>query len=167
MLRPCRKRTWAPRGRTPIQHAWDRHDRLSAIGALTLAPRHGHIGMYWNLQPGNIHGPDVASFLKHVHQHLRKDLILVWDRYQVHHAAKRQLCDLLDVAWLRIEWLPPYAPDLNPVEAIWNHTKCVDLADFIPDNLKNLQHAVNKSFEEECANAPLKRSFFDFAGLKI
>ena len=166
MLRPCRKRTWAPRGRTPIQHAWDRHDRLSAIGALTLAPRRGHIGMYWGLQPGNVHGPDVASFLKQLHQHLRRDLILVWDRYQVHHAANRQLCDV-KVGWLRVEWLPPYAPDLNPVEAIWNHTKCVDLADFIPDDLETLQTAVKNSFQGECGNAPLKRSFFDFAGLKI
>jgi putative transposase len=139
---------------------------LSAIGALTLAPRHCHIGMYWDLCRGNIHGPDVAGFLKHLHDHLRRDLILIWDRYKVHHAAERQLCEL-KVAWLRVEWLPPYAPDLNPVEAIWNHTKCVDLADFIPDNLQRLQTAVNKSLESESTNTDLKRSFFDFAGLKI
>jgi transposase len=166
MLQPCRKRTWAPRGRTPIQHAWDRHDRLSAIGALTLAPHHSRIGMYWDLHTGNIHGPDVAGFLQQLHEHLRKDLILVWDRYKVHHAAQHQLCDLR-VAWLRVEWLPPYAPDLNPVEAIWNHTKCVDLADFIPDTLESLRTAVNNSFEAERVNSPLKRSCFDSAGLAL
>lgn len=166
MLHPFRKRTWAPRGHTPIQHAWDRHDRLSTIGALTIPPRHRHIGLYWDMQPGNIHGPDVANFLKRVHNHLRKDLILVWDRYKVHHAAVNQLYNL-GVNWLRVEWLPPYAPDLNPVEAIWNHTKCVDLANFIPDDLQKLGTAVNKSIERDRANVALKRSFFDFAGLII
>lgn len=166
MLQPCRKRTWAPRGHTPIQHAWDRHDRLSAIGALTLAPQYCRIGMYWTLQAGNIHGPEVAGFLRELHQHLRRDLILVWDRYKVHYAANRQLREL-KVAWLRVEWLPPYAPDLNPVEAVWNHTKCADLADFIPNDLESLQSAVIASLNKERANAPLKRSFFDFAGLKI
>lgn len=166
MLQPCRKRTWAPRGRTPIQHAWDRHDRLSVIGALTLAPQHCRIGMYWDLHPGNVHGPDVIGFVKQLHDHLRRDLILVWDRYKVHQAAARQLHDLRS-GWLRVEWLPPYSPDLNPVEAIWNHTKCVDLADFIPDDLATLQTTVTESFQHERANVPLKRSFFDFAGLKI
>ncbi len=32
MLQPVRGWTWAPSGHTPIQHAWDRHDRLSVIG---------------------------------------------------------------------------------------------------------------------------------------
>ena len=34
MLQPVRRRTWAPSGQTPIQKAWDRHERLSAIGII-------------------------------------------------------------------------------------------------------------------------------------
>ncbi len=68
---------------------------------------------------------------------------------------------------MQVEWLPPYAPDLNPVEAIWNHTKCVDLADFIPNDLDELQSAILKSIQAERSNPQLKRSFFEFAGLKL
>ena len=32
MLQPLRRRTWAPRGQTPVQYAWDRHDRFSVLG---------------------------------------------------------------------------------------------------------------------------------------
>ena len=166
MLQPVRCWTWAPRGETPIQHAWDRRDRLSALAALALAPQRCHIGLYWDLQTGNVHGPDVVSFIKDVHRHLRRNVILVCDRYQVHRSAVHQLRDA-DESWFDVEWLPPYAPDLNPVEAIWNHTKCADLADFIPDNLDQLHDAVIKSIEAESANAALKRSFFKFAGLKL
>ena len=38
MLQPVVRRTWAPQGQTPIQYSWDRHDRLAAIAAITLAP---------------------------------------------------------------------------------------------------------------------------------
>ena len=31
MLQPLRRRTWAPRGQTPIHYAWDRHDRWSVM----------------------------------------------------------------------------------------------------------------------------------------
>ena len=136
------------------------------VGALSLPPHRCRIGLYCDLQRGNIHGLEVADFLREIHRHLRRRLVLVCDRYQVHKSAVRQLRDA-GASWLQVEWLPPYAPDLNPVEAIWNHTKCVDLADFLPDDLDELQAAIIKSIEGERANALLKRSFFEFAGLEI
>ena len=33
---------------------------------------------------------------------------------------------------LDVEWLPAYAPDLNPVEQVWNRCKYTDLANHIP-----------------------------------
>ncbi len=39
MLQPVCRRPWAPRGQTPILRQWDRRDRLSALSALTVAPR--------------------------------------------------------------------------------------------------------------------------------
>jgi transposase len=166
MLQPVRGGTWAPSGHTPIQHAWDRHDRLSAVGALSLPPARCRIGLHCDLERGNVHGVEMVHFLRGLHRHLQRKLILVCDRYQVHRTAVRQLRDS-GVSWLQVEWLPPYSPDLNPVEAIWNHTKCVDLADFIPNDLDELQTAVLQSIEAERSNPALKRSFFESAGLEI
>ena len=45
--------------------------------------------------------------------------------------------------------LPAYAPELNPVEQCWNHTKYADLANFIPDDLDHLQQAVEASITEQ------------------
>lgn len=166
MLQPIRGGTWAPSGHTPIQHAWDRHDRLAAIGALSLPPQRGRIGLYYELRRGNIHGIELVEFLRELQRHLQRKLILVCDRYQVHRTAVRQLRDS-GTSWLQVEWLPPYAPDLNPVEAIWNHTKCVDLVDFIPNDLDELQAAILNSIQAESSDPQLKQSFFEFAGLKI
>ena len=54
MLQPVVRRTWAPRGQTPILRQWDRRDRLSTISALTVAPRRRRIGLYRALYPHNI-----------------------------------------------------------------------------------------------------------------
>lgn len=166
MLQPFRAGTWAPCGQTPIQHAWDRRDRLSAMVALSLSPCHRHIGLYHHLQRGNIHGPEAAEFLRLLHDHLQRNITLVIDRYSVHRSAIRILREA-NTKWLHVEWLPPYAPDLDPVEAVWNHTKCVDLANFVPYDLDELHDAVIDSLEQQAANALIKRSYFDFAGLKI
>jgi hypothetical protein len=35
---------------------------------------------------------------------------------------------------IRVEWLPAYAPDLNPVEQVWNHSKYTDLVNLAPED---------------------------------
>jgi len=63
MLQPVRRRTWAPCGETPLQRAWDRHDRLSAIAALTLSPIRRDVGLYFQLLDRNIQTEDMIWFL--------------------------------------------------------------------------------------------------------
>lgn len=166
MLQPLVRRTWAPRGETPIQHTWDRHDRLSAIGALALAPWSARVGMYFELFDHNVTAEEVVSFLKQLRRHLRRKIILVWDRWSVHRKAARLLREQ-DCDWIQFEWLPGYAPELDPVEWIWNHTKYADLANFIPDDVDHLHQAVTESLEQQCHNPCIKHSFFRSAKLTI
>lgn len=166
MLQPVVRRTWAPRGQTPIQYSWDRHDRLSAITALTLAPHRRRIGLYFQLQRENIRFDDVLTFLHRVHRHLRRKFILVMDRYSVHRKAVRLLQEA-GVDWFEVEWLPSYAPDLNPVEMVWNHTKYADLANFIPDDIDHLEQAVTISIADIRRVSQLKQAFFAHAGLAL
>jgi hypothetical protein len=162
MLQPLRRRTWAPRGQTPIQYAWDRRERFSVIGALSLAPWALRIGAYFQIHDHNIVTHDVVEFVKHLHRQLGRKLIVVWDRWSVHRAAARQLSRY---SWLHIEWLPAYAPELNPVEAMWNHTKYSDLANFIPDDAEHLRHSIQTSITTQRQDPYLKHSFFRYADL--
>jgi len=166
MLPPVRRRTWAPSGQTPIQHAWDRHDRLSAIGTVTVSPRRRRLGLYFRVQPRNVAGEDLVSFVEQLHRHLRRNILLVWDRSGPHRSAARQLLKKHS-HWLTIEWLPPYAPELNPQEECWNHTKYIDLANFIPEDVDDLYEAVRTSISQQRSNPALLRSFFEYAKLKL
>lgn len=166
MLQPVCRRTWAPRGQTPIQRAWDRHDRLSTIAAVALSPRRQRLGLFFQIRAHNIRGPDMVSFLRALHRQVRRPIILVWDRYSVHRSAAKKLREA-GGQWLHVEWLPAYAPDLNPVEAVWSHTKHSELANYIPDNIDCLHDTLGDSLNDLHFDQRLLRSFFGWAELKL
>lgn len=166
MLQPVVRRTWAPKGQTPIQYSWDRHDRLSLISALTLSPLRCRFGLYCQVHSHNIRFEEVMQFVTMLHRHLRRKFILVLDRYSAHRKAVR-LLQAKHPDWFEVEWLPAYAPELNPVEMLWNHTKYADLANFIPEDVHHLHQAVAISLTDTRTQTHLIRSFFQYAGLEL
>ncbi len=66
-----------------------------------------------------------------------------------------------------IERLPAYAPELNPVEQVWNHTKYGDLANFIPDPIEHLADGVMPSMTAQHHDNHLIRGFFKYAQLPL
>lgn len=167
MLQPVVRRTWAPKGQTPILRAWDRHDRLSVISAVTLAAHCVRLGLYWQIYSENIRGPQVVAFLRALRRCVRGKLVLIINRWNVHRS--KVLRDYLDrhVAMIHVEWLPPYAPDLNPTEQVWNHTKYSDLANFVPRDCDDLYIHVNASIAGQRTQTRLLRSFFHLADLSL
>ena len=117
MLQPTVRRTWAPRGQTPIQYSWDRRDRLSAISAVTVSPQRHRLGLYFQLLRQNIRTDDAEAFVGTLLQHFARGVILVWDRWSVHRSAAGKLQNRF-ARRVRLEWLPAYAPDLDPVEQV-------------------------------------------------
>jgi transposase len=166
MLQPVRRRTWSPCGHTPIQQAWDRHDRLSAIAVLTLSRGRQRPRLYFQLLPHNVQTDDMTWFLLQMHRHVGQKIILVWDRSSVHRSAAKHF-EQRHPGWFQFEWLPAYAPDLNPTEQIWNHAKYSDLANFIPRDVQHLDQEVQQSFHDQQESPSLLRSFFQHAGLAL
>ena len=164
MLQPLVRRTWHPRGWRPVMYCWDRHDRLSAIAGLTLAPRRRRIGLYFRMHEKNIAAEQVEAFLRDVQRRLGREVILVLDRWPVHRRAAKAL---FGDRRFWIEWLPPYAPDLNPVEHVWDHTKYDDLANYIPDDVLDLEIEAEMSLEDLRTNPELLRSCFHGAKLEL
>lgn len=166
MLQPTVRRTWSPRGQTPIQYSWDRRDRLSAISAVTVSPQRRRLGLYFDILDHNVKTEDFEAFVERMLRKLGRPITLVIDRYQVHRAAARRL-QLRFGRRIVIEWLPPYAPDLNPDEQVWNRTKYTDLANFIPEDVESLGHAVAASLRRTRGQQNLLKSFFKHAQLRL
>jgi transposase len=164
LLQPLRRRVWAPIGQTPLQHAWDRHDRITALAAVTRAPWASRLGLYYELLDHNANTADVARFLREIHAHVRRPIILVCDRLSVHRSAVRQLWNE-GVSWLQVEWLPAYAPDLDPVEDVWNQSKYGALANFIPEDVHQLHKVLDRLLETYHHQPQRLHSFFHAAHL--
>jgi transposase len=74
----------------------------------------------------------VADSLRHLLRHLRGFLIVVWDNGR-HHEGDAICALLRRCRRIRLEALPPYAPELNPDEGVWNQTRTT-LANGRPDD---------------------------------
>jgi putative transposase len=63
-----------------------------------------------------------ARLLDGAHQQLHGPVVLVWDNLPTHTSRKmRQL--IAARSWLTVYQLPAYAPELDPVEAVWSNLK--------------------------------------------
>jgi transposase len=144
MLIPSVRKTWAPRGQTPILRFWQKHDRISVISGISVSPRRRRFGLYFRMHPKNIQHAEVCDFLRHLLRHLRGPVIVLWDGGRIHKGeAIRNLCRAFPR--LRLERLPAYAPEINPDEAVWTIAKN-SLANGRPDCLENLKTHLVRSF---------------------
>ena len=166
MLQPLVRATWAPRGRTPVLKSWDRHDRLTALSALTVSPRQRRLGLYFAVQRPNAKTDDVVAFLFWVRRQLRRRLIVVLDRLAAHRAAARRLTETHGDAF-RFEWLPAYAPELNPVECVWSQSKYGHLSNLVPRDIEDLEEQACDSLDTIRHEHSRLRGCFVHAGLRL
>jgi transposase len=136
LLVPSVRKTWAPRGQTPVLRHWARRDKLSVISGVSLSPRQRRLGLYYQWHRKNIQQAEASAFLRHLLRHLRGHIIVLWDNGRPHGGEPiRGLCRRFPR--LHLERFPAYAPELNPDEGVWTLTKAT-LANGRPDDLDAL-----------------------------
>jgi transposase len=167
MLNPLRRRSWAPRGQTPVLKHKGRHrEKVSTIAALTVSPKRQHLGLYCvSFLDASIDHVAVASFLRHLLQRLRGPIIIIWDRGAMHRGP--DIRNVLEAnPRLTLESFPPYAPELNPVEQIWGHLKWSTLNNFAPRDNRELMKRLHKELRKIRRDQARLRAFFEASGLK-
>lgn len=142
-LNPVVRRTWSLIGRTPVLDADGGHrDKVSVIGGVSVSPAAQRLGFYFATEPdGFFTAERVVPFLRDLLKHLRGNVIVVWDRGN-NHKGPIIRAFLKRNRRLRLEMLPPWAPDHNPVEGVWSWLKYGELANFTPENIPELDDAV-------------------------
>lgn len=163
LLIPNVKRTWAPRGETPVVRHRYRRDKVSAISAVSVSPQRHRLGFYIHFHTANITGVEVTLFLRTLLRHLRGHVIALLDNGSIHKGA--EVAELLGrQPRLHIEWFPSYAPELNPDEFVWTHCKNA-LANSRPDNVDELLDRLCRVAREIRRRPHLVRSFVQASDL--
>ena len=129
LMAPLVRRSWAPRGQTPVLlQRGVHHQKVSVIAALCLASHADSVRFYFRLYPKiDIQARHVIAFLRHLDRELNHPWLLLWDRLNAHR-ARRTVEFLSARPYPQAYFLPPYAPDLNPVEYAWSYLKMNPLA---------------------------------------
>jgi transposase len=163
--RPPIRATWAPRGQTPVICEPFNWRRLSGIGLVLTTPDAQRLRWLLAVHPGGIKAPQVIRFLNALRRHRRKRVILLWDRLPAHRSDRVQRALRQHRGWLSIEWLPAYAPELNPVEPLWDHLDDTALANTPIHDLGRLRRRVHAGVERVRRRPTVGRGFLKYTGL--
>jgi transposase len=136
-LRPFRVRTWAPKGQTPTMQYSFNWKNLSVIGGITLR------SVYFRMFTGSIKSEQIVLFLRDLFRHLKGKVILIWDRLPAHRSKIVQEF-LRKYPRVKREYLPPYAPELNPTEYVWGNLKSHEIPNLCADNIGELAYHVRR-----------------------
>jgi transposase len=160
-------RTWAPRGETPVlTHVGGSWKRLSVAGALAFRWDGRRARFFFQTQPGSYTDRTLIAFLRDLKRHFgRQPVILIWDGLPAHKSGRMSGYLAQQRAWLRVERLPGYAPELNPVELVWGNLKRRELANVCAPTLDALRTPLRRGCTRVRRHRHLAFNFLRHAGL--
>ncbi|WP_233668257.1 IS630 family transposase [Deinococcus radiodurans] len=132
-LKGVRRRTWGTRGVTPLVKLPANWEKLSTIGAITSDGR-----FFQNTRSGAIRSTDVTQFFRHLLRHIQGELVVVLDNAGIHRSKATQAF-VETHERLSLVFLPPYAPELNPIELVWAYVKRNALGNFCARSIVELK----------------------------
>lgn len=145
--KPTVRRSWAPKGQTPVVSSpghWHTH---SVTGTIVCTPRGQNCCVYLRIVRGAVCSKEFILFVKHLRRHVRGRMILLLDRLAVHRSKETTAFLKTQRPWLTIKWFPAYAPELNPVEYLWSASKQKDFANFCPETMTELDQRIRRSIK--------------------
>jgi transposase len=167
-LLPVTRRTWAPRGHTPVIRHHFKWKRVSMAAALCYGSLGGGAAVAFHYQIDAYDTETLIGALEGLRRFLGgQKATLVWDGLPAHRSLAMAAWLRRQRHWLVVEPLPGYAPDLNPVEALWSSLKGVELANLAGDTLAEVIAAAERGIQRIRATHWLPFSFLRHCGLSL
>lgn len=110
--------TWAPIGKTPIVKSTASRHKVNLISA--ISPRGA---MQFMATEGSVTSAVFIDFLKRLLHKADRPIFMIVDNHAVHRSKEVREFVKSTEGNLRLFFLPPYSPELNPDEHVWNYLK--------------------------------------------
>jgi len=110
--------TWAPKGQTPVVKTTGARFSVNMISAISPRGKLRFITV-----DGRFNAGKFIEFLKRLIHNSKKPIFLIVDGHPAHKAKKVKEFIESTEGKLRLFLLPPYSPELNPDELVWNNLK--------------------------------------------
>jgi transposase len=147
--------TWGTKGETPVVERTGKRLRLNVIGAMS---RRGSFSFM--LYQDSMTGKKFVEFLKRLMHKRRRPIILILDSLASHKSAVVKKYVKEQGNKLKVFYLPPYSPDLNPQEYGWNALKTRKISSARVSNQKELVTAVRGCLRRWQKNPNIVKGFF-------
>lgn len=147
--------TWAPKGQTPVVRATGKRFRLNLLSAISAQG-----ALNFMVTTGTVAAPQFCEFLDRLMHGRRRKVFLVLDGHSLHKSKAVAEHVARFGGRLELFFLPPYSPELNPDELVWNHVKTHTVGKVVTRSLIELQWRV-ESFLTRLQSLPhIIRGFF-------
>lgn len=147
--------TWGRIGETPVVRDGGGRFGLNLISA--VSPRGD---MKFKTFQGKMNGDRFVEFLKALLTDTGKPIIVIMDNASYHRGKPVKEFVRANKDQIAVDYLPSYAPELNPDEQVWNHAKARMAKLFVAskDELVTAARSVMRSLQR---SRDLVRSFFE------
>jgi DDE superfamily endonuclease len=136
--------------------------RVDATGALARAR------LCFHLQPDSYDTDSLIGVLEQLQGfYAGQRVVLLWDGLSSHWSYKMRAHLNQQRDWLTVERLPPYAPELNPVEFLWANLKGAELANFAGDTVLEVADQAQHGIQRVCDSDSLVVGFLAHTGLSL
>lgn len=145
-------RTWAPVGQQPRVLSASTREKIGFFGTLSLKT-----GRLLTQESSTFNGETFYYFLCYFLRHTKGRILLIMDNARWHRAKILKPFFFQHRNRLIPVFLPPYSPELNPIERVWRITRRrVTHNRYFPD-IKTLRDALINQFAQwESPNNALK-----------
>jgi hypothetical protein len=172
-LIPPVRRTWSPRGQTPIlrhRMAWKRASMAAALG-YRPDPDIGGVmqaRLCFHLQADSYDTDSLIAVLEQLAGfYAGQKVVLLWDGLSAHWSHKMRAHLDAQRDWLTVERLPAYAPELNPAEYLWANLKGSELANGTGDTIAQVADQAQHGIQRVCDSDSLIIGFLAHTGLSM
>lgn len=110
--------TWGVRGTTRVVAATGQRYGLNMISAVSARGQ-----LRFMLVRGKVNGPQYLEFLKRLMHNATRPVFIIVEGHPVHKSRAVKGYVVSTNGCLRLFYLPPYSPALNPDEQVWNDVK--------------------------------------------
>jgi len=167
-LIPPVRHTWSPRGVTPILRHRFGWKKASMAAALGYRPDGTAARLCFHLQEASYNTDSLIGVLEQLAGfYAGQRVVLIWDGLSAHWSTRMRAWLDSQRDWLRVERLPAYAPDLNPVEYLWANLKDVELANLPTTTLAAVADATEQGIQRVCKSDSLVVGFLAHTRLSL
>jgi putative transposase len=136
-------------------------------GALVYEPDGSDAHLVFQMRPGAYNDESLIEFLTELNHLEQRHVVVIWDGLPSHRSRRMTDWVATQRHWLRVERLPGYAHDINPVEQVWGALKSKELANLCPDTIDEAAQAADDGLCRIGSEASLCRAFLQHCGLRL